>query len=56
MYHWRAYITGYTSVLKYVWFGLIVKKKEFHARLSWTNTPVQEEKDDREEKGYMEDM
>ena len=20
-YHWRAYITGYTSVLKYVWFN-----------------------------------
>ena len=25
-------------------FGLILKKKEFHARLSWTNTPVQEAK------------
>ena len=21
LYHWRAYITGYTSVLKYVWFN-----------------------------------
>ena len=20
IYHWRAYLTGYTSVLKYVWF------------------------------------
>ena len=25
-------------------FGLIEKQKEFHARLSWTNTPVQETK------------
>ena len=36
VYHWRDYITGYTSVLKYVWFNW--KKKELHARLSWTNT------------------
>ena len=25
-------------------FGLIEKKKEFHAHLCWTNTPVQEAK------------
>ena len=29
-------------------FGLIGKKKEFHARLSWTNTPVQEAKASRQ--------
>ena len=34
IYHWRAYFTG---------FGLI-RKKELHARLSWTNTPVQDAK------------
>ena len=28
-------------------FGLIKKKKELHARLSWTNTPVQEAKASR---------
>ena len=28
-------------------FGLIEKKKEFHARLSWINIPVQEAKASR---------
>ena len=45
IYHWRAYITGYRSVLKYVWFNW--KKKKFHARFSWTNIPVQEAKASR---------
>ena len=32
-------------MLKYVWFNL--KKKELHARLLWTDTPVQEAKASR---------